>query len=214
MKTANSLFYRTLSCRTCRIHNPVTPMQRLMLLAVIGAALGTVLRIRCPALCGSPLLTQGLTVTAEVRTLWDACCTAVIPPLVLLFALLLFAGSAFGQAAALLLLFWRGLAVGTVLCDCFLRFPPGDGLLASAVLVMPFGFATVILLANAALETIRTANSTANYLFRGIPDPDIAAKQTHMLTKLLTVTLLTLAAAGLHTLLCWVMNTWLISACS
>ena len=66
--------------------------------------------------------------------------------------------------------------------------------------------------ANAALESVRLANSTARYLFRGISDPDITAQQSHLYIKLLTLTLFALIAAGVQTLLCWAMNTWLVSA--
>lgn len=212
MKPMNRLLFRTMSCRTCRIKNPLTPLQWMMLPALSGAVLGTVLRMREPALGELPLLTGGLSVCTAQRTLWDVFLTAGLPPVVMLILLFFCSTSAFGQAAALLLLLLRGFSAGNALADCFLRFGTGNGFFAASVLVLPFGFVTVLMLADAALRTVRAANSTARYLFRGITDPDIAAKQSQLYLRLLTFTLLTLTAAGVHTLLCWAMNAWLISA--
>jgi len=212
MKAMNRLLFRTLSCRTCRPRNPLTPLQWMMLPAVGGAVLGIFLHSRFSAFAVSPLFTQGLSVSAAQRTLWDVFLTAGLPPLIMLILMPLCGTSAFGQAAALMLLMLRGLALGNTLADCFMQYSAGNGFFAASVLVLPFGFASVLILANAALEAVRNANSTARYLFRGISDPDITAKQSHLYIKLLTLTLFALIAAGVHTLLCWAMNTWLVSA--
>ena len=212
MKMMNRLLFRTLSCRTSHIRNPLRPLQWMMLPAVGGAVLGTFLRIRLPSVCGSPLLTQGLSVCTDPRTLWDVFLTAGLPPLVMLLLLALCSTSAFGQAGAVLLLILRGCAAGSTMADCFFRFGTGNGFFAASVLVLPFSFVTILILADTALRAVRAANSTAGYLFRGITDPDIAAKQSQLYLRLLTFTLLTLTAAGVHTLLCWAMNAWLISA--
>ena len=212
MKAMNHLLFRTLSCRTCRLKKPFSPMQRMMLPAVSGAVLGIFLHSRFPALAVSPLFTQGLPVCAAQRTLWDVFLTAGLPPLAMLILMPFCSTSAFGQAAALMILALRGMALGNALSDCFMQYSAGNGFFAASVLVLPFGFTSVLILANAALEAVRLANSTARYLFRGISDPDITAKQSHLYIKLLTLTLFALIAAGVHTLLCWAMNTWLVSA--
>jgi len=209
MKPMNRFLFQTLSCRTTRTPTHMKPLQWLMLFALAGAVLGMFLRSRFPAFCDTPWMAQGLSVSAEVRTLWDVCSTALSPALLMLLGVLFGSVCAFGQVLSLLLVFWRGSALGNALCGCFLQLSAGDGFLAASVLVLPFGFSTLLLLAKAALEAFGTANAACRYLFRGISDDTISAKQTQLLTKLFALTMFTLLAGGLHTLLCWIMNGWL-----
>lgn len=212
MTQMNQLLYRTLSCRT----TPETAQRRanrlLMLPVLIGAGLGTLLRTAHPALFAGAWLTQGLMLSAAHRTLWDVFCAALIPPALMLLMLLLCGMSAFGQIPAGAVLLLRGAAIGNALAGCTEQLSVHDSFLAAAVLVLPFGFLSALMLVSAARDVLPFSAAAARYLLRGIEDPAITQKRQHLLQKLLCLLMLSMLLAGLQTVLTWAMNNWLIAA--
>lgn len=204
MKLAAGMLYHTMSARTSRLNTALRPPDAIRLLlcwAICGVAAGAALYHALPALAENPLLRQGLTVTAEPRTLWEACTAALCPHLIQLAAIWLCGGAAFGQIPALLLLFSRGLAFGLAAADCMNGLPLREGLSIAAVLLLPFGFCSILLLCHAVKDALRQAGRMTRFLLKGENPP----KEAHAdpLLQMLCLLLVSLIAAGLHTVLLW-----------
>lgn len=215
MKAMNQLLYRTLSARTSRLstalRTPPDPIRLLLLFGLCGTAVGGLLCTRLPQLAGFPLLTQGLAVSDAVRTLWAVFLWALLPMLVLLGGVLLSAGAVFGQPLLLAMLFARGLGAGIAMTDCFVRYPFQQAFFASAVLIFPFAYFSLLILVHAVREAFPLSYKAAQYLLRGQADDTAAALHRRFLLRMLLRMLGCIPAAGLHTLLLWGMNDRLLN---
>ncbi|GEM_PF-2933691 len=204
MITGNQILYRTLSCRTGRLTlaaKPADPVRVLMLILLAGTGLGTLLCCKFPDAAQLPLLTQGLAVQGDLRTLWDVFCTAALPLLLLLGGVMLCGGWSYGQPFLLLLLLLRGSAIGLAAADCFRTYGLRQGLLNVSTIILPFAFVSALLLIFPVRDALSLACRITAYLIKGNADPEIRAGQHKLLSSVLRAMLLTIPAAGLHTLL-------------
>ena len=116
MKPIHELFRQTMSARTSQLKTAFCrqpdPIRLLTCWAMLGIALGTMLRNAVPACADHFLLTQGLMLSDAERSLGDVLRTALCPLLILLTGIWLSGFSAFGQIPALLILLSRGIAFG------------------------------------------------------------------------------------------------------
>ncbi len=172
MKSVSQLFYRTFSCRrgTGIAAEYFSPGRLLMLVLLSGIAAGTALSVHLPETL-RPIAEQGMAVSDSLRTLWDVCRDAVCPVLAMLWLMLLSGTSALGQPVTLLLLFLRGIGLGTAAAECFLSYPLQTAFCACAGMVLPFGFLSALILTQGAQASLRLSHSTAGYLLRAKPDP-------------------------------------------
>lgn len=202
MKPISGILYQTMSARTSRIERkPPDVIRMLLCWAVLGVGAGAVLYGKVPSLADSLILTQGLAVSAELRTLWEVCRTALCPMLLLLCGVWMSGCAAFGQVPAMALLFMRGLAFGLSAAACMAEVPLRDGLCIAAVLILPYGFCSILLLCHAVREALRRANRMTKFLLHGTAEPVSCAADP--IVQTLWILLLTLLAAGLHTALLW-----------
>ena len=207
MKLSTGILYHTMSARTSRLAAELRPpdMNRLLLCwAILGVGAGALLYGIAPALADSLFFTQGLAVSAEPRTLWEVCCTALCPMLLLLAGIWISGCAAFGQLPAMVLLFSRGMAFGLSAAACMENLPLRDGLCITAVLILPYGFCTILLLCRMVRDTLRRAGRMTKFLLHGSAEAESCKEDT--LSAMLTCLLLTMLAAGLHTLLLWQVN--------
>ena len=209
MKSWNGMLFQTLSCRTNlmkKLTEPVDPQQALLYWALLGVLLGAVGCRFFPALAQQPLLTQGLAVSGELRTLWDVCRSALLPMLIMLTALLLCCTSAIGQPCALLVLLMRGAGAGAAAEDCFARFPLRDAVTAVSVLILPCAFLSILILIYALRRSLAVSNGLLRYLLRGEQAAEIRTVFSALCRAMLISLVLTLLCCGLHTVLIWLMN--------
>ncbi len=210
MKAMNQLLFRTLSARTGRlseaIRTPPDPVRLLMLLSLAGTAGGVLLCARLPQLADMPFLMQGLRASAAERTLWDVFTGVLRPVLAMLCGILLSGTAAFGQPLLLTLLLFRGMSAGLALADCFAQYPFRQAFYAAALCILPFAYLTQVLLIHAVREAFSLSGTAARYLLRGQAQEEIAGKLHGFLFRMLTAALLMLLAAGMHTVLLWLIN--------
>ena len=210
-----SLLYQTVSARTSRLlpepvaeqirHLRIPDPVRLMTLALAaGVAAGTLLSVYVPE--QMPALMQGLAVTDEPRTLWDAYSGAVLPVLAMIGALILAGESAHGRAAALLILLLRGIGIGAAGAACMRGYALDDALLLTAALILPYALVTVALLIWLGKEAGALSGRLRTYLHGGDPEPEIAAQRRDLLLHAGICLLVTLLAAGAHGLLLTLLN--------
>ena len=161
MKLSTGILYHTLSARTSRLTaelRPPDPVRLLLCWAILGVGTGALLSHLAPALAESACFRQGLAVSSEPRSLWQVCCGALCPMLLLLTGIWMSGCAAFGQIPALLLLFSRGMAFGAASAACMENRTLRDGLCITAVLILPYGFCSILLLCGAGgilLESLR-----------------------------------------------------------
>lgn len=202
MKLTSGMLYQTMSARTSRTALKAPDAIRLLLCwAVLGVGAGAMLYSAAPSLAENILFTQGLAVSAAQRTLWEVCRTALCPMLLLLCGVWMSGCAAFGQVPAMLLLFLRGTAFGLSAAACMANIPLRDGLCIAAVLILPYGFCSILLLCHAVREALRQANRVTKFLLHGTAEPVSCAADP--IAQMLWILLLTLLAAGLHTALLW-----------
>lgn len=207
MKTMTNLLYQTV--RTSRLTDavkPPDPVRLLLCWALLGVGAGAVLCRMHPTLCGNLWLTQGLAVSDAARTLWDVCKTALLPVLALLCGILLSGFCAFGQPAALLLLFLRGTAFGLAAGACFSAYPMRDAIVTAGVLILPYAFGSMLLLAYAARDAMRMSGMLTGYLMHGTAEAGLNEKQRQIITGMQVRLLLVLLAAAGQTVLLWLLN--------
>lgn len=212
MKPTDLLYY-TVSARTGRLAAGLRPdpIRLLLCWAMLGIGAGTLLYSAKPDFSGEFLLTQGLAVSAAARSLWTVLRDALCPLLLLLTGIWLSGCAAFGQPAALLLLFSRGLAFGLAAADCCANYPLRNGIVIAAALILPYGFCSILLLCYAVRDTLTLSNRMTRYLLYGTADPECCSQCHDRLTNLLGILLLSLLAAGMHTLLLWLLNDRLLA---
>lgn len=196
----------TVSCRTGIAAAYMTANRLLLLWVLLSALLGAVLRTACPALPAPALLMQGLRITDAPCTLWDICRNALFPQILLLCMLLLSGVSAIGQPFALLALLLRGGGIGAAAADSLLRFGMRAGLSAAAVLVLPFGYCSALILVRGAETALRLSSALTRYFCSGQADGEFAAKRSALLRQFPMLTLCSLTACGLHTVLVWLFH--------
>ena len=213
MKPMTDLLYHTVSARTSRFAAAAKPdpIRLLLCWAVLGIGAGTLLYGAAPAFSARLLLTQGLAVSDEARSLWEVCRTALCPLLILLGGIWLSGCAAFGQPAALLLLFSRGTAFGLAAAECCANYPLRDGIVITAALILPFGFCSILLLCYAVRDALSLSNRMTKFLLYGTAEPECCTQGHDRLTDLLGILLLAIVAAGLHTLLLYLLNDRLLA---
>lgn len=208
MKTMPHLLYHTMSARTSRLTEavrPPDPVKLLMCWGLLGVAAGTLLRTNAVLTQHSILLTQGFAVSDSLRTLRDVFLSALLPMLVLLAGMLFCGCSACGQPGILALIFSRGIAFGIAAADVFTEHPVRDGIVIAGVLILPYGFCSMLLLCCAAKHLLRHSVRMTAFLLHRETEPAPDAKQT-LCAGLPAWLLLTVLTAGLHTLLIWQFN--------
>ena len=211
MKLSTGILYHTMSARTSRLAaelRPPDPVRLLLCWAILGVGAGALLSHLAPALAESACFRQGLAVSSEPRSLWQVCCGALCPMLLLLTGIWMSGCAAFGQIPALLLLFSRGMAFGAASAACMENRTLRDGLCITAVLILPYGFCSILLLCGAVRDAMRRARRMTQFLLHGKADAVPASEDA--LAAVLMQMLLTLLAAGIHTLLLWQLNDRLI----
>lgn len=209
MKSLNGLLYQTFSWRTGRLKKrtePVDPQQALLCWTLLGVMIGAVGCRFLPELADNRLLTQGLAVSGELRTLWDVCRAVLLPLLAMLTAILLCSTSAVGQPFAMLVLLMRGIGAGAAAEDCFARFSLRDALTAVSVLILPCAFLSVLILIYTLRRSLAVSNGLLRYLHSGEQAAEIRPACAALCKSFLIALLLTLLCCGLHTLLIWLMN--------
>lgn len=214
MKLTTGMLYRTVSARTGSLRaalKPPDPIRLLLAWAVAGALLGALLCRRMPQLTEYSLLTQGLAVSDAERSLWTVCKTALCPMLLLLAGIWASGCAAFGQMISAGLLLSRGTAFGISAAACFMQYPVRDAAVIAAVLILPYGFATALLLCYAVRDSMRLSNRMTGCLLHGSAEAE-SCSGTDRLTNMLCCLLLTLAAAGMQTMLLWLLNDALLAA--
>ena len=192
--------------RTSALNKPLDPVKLLLLLLLAGTALGTALRQLFPDAALHPLLTQGLCYTEHLRTLWDVFCTAALPVVLLLGGVLLLSGWGWGQPLLCALLLSRGTAYGIAAADCFLQYGFKQGFCIAGALIFPTAFLSAMLLLFPLRDALALSCRIAEYLVKSNADPEIGAKQHHLVMTVLRSVLLTVPAAGIHTALIWALN--------
>jgi len=215
MKPMRDLLYHTVSARTSLLREAFfrrpDPIRLLLDWSMLGIGLGTLLYGAKPDSAGQFLLTQGLLLSDAARSLGDVLRTALCPLLILLSGIWLSGLSAFGQPLAMLLLLSRGVAFGIAAGACFTQYPLRDALCISAVLLLPYGFCSLLLLCYAVRDSIRLSNRMTRYLLRGQPAAESAQNPDDRLSAMLACLLLALLSAGMHTLLLWLLNDKLLT---
>ena len=212
MKPVNGLLYHTLSARTsrlCTAFRQPDPIRLLTYWALLGTALGTILYSAVPTCSEHFLLTQGLLITDAARSLGDVMRTALCPLLILLTCIWLSSFSAFGQPAAMLLLLSRGAAFGIAAGECFGRYPIRQAVCICAVLLLPYGFFSIVILCSAVRDALRLSNRMTRFLFQ--PAAEHCADSGDRLSAMLSLLLLAILSAGMHTLLLWLFNHMLLN---
>lgn len=213
MKLTTGILYRTVSARTGSLRTalkPPDPIRLLLAWTVAGVLLGAVLCRRMPQLADSPLLTQGLAVSAETRSLWTVCKTALCPMLLLLGGIWASGCAAFGQILSAGLLLSRGIAFGISAAVCFMQFPMRDAAVIAAVLILPYGFFSALVLCYAVRDAMRMSGRMTGCLLHGTAEAEVCG--TDRLSNMLCCLLLTLAAAGMQTMLLWLLNDPMLAA--
>ena len=206
MKTDHPMLYRTVSCRTGFAAGQVTAGRLLLCWMLLSVGLGAVLRTVCPAMPARTLLMQGLQLSDEARTLWDVCRNALCPMLILLSLLILSSASAIGQPFSLLILFLRGFGIGLAAADALLRLGTGTGLSAAGVLILPFGYCSVLIFVRGAEAAIPLSSALTRCLFLGQAGEEIALRRGVLLRMIPVLLLLSVTACGLHTVLVWLFS--------
>ncbi|MBQ9906932.1 MAG: hypothetical protein IJM46_09205 [Oscillospiraceae bacterium] len=209
MKPMQGMLYHTMSARTCRLKaafRQPDPIRLLTGWSMLGIMLGTWLAERMPETADCFLLTQGLMLSDAARTLGDVLRTALCPLLILLTGIWLSGFSAFGQPAAMLLLLSRGMAFGIAAGTCFMQYPLRKALCIAAILLLPYGLCSILLLCYAVRDALRLSNRMTCMLLRGQPPAEPADAPHDRLSAMLAILLLALLAAGMHTLLLWLFN--------
>ncbi len=205
MKAMNQLLFRTLSARTCRLRredrNPPDPVKLLLLLSIAGVLAGVLLYARLHRLADMPLMMQGLRVTAAERTLWDVLTGALVPVVLMLGGVLLSGSAAFGQPVMLALLFWRGIAAGLAMAECFAQKPFRQAMFAAGITVLPYAYVSLLILIDAVRAAFPVSCAAARYLYCGQVKEETAGKQQALLFRILFLFLLAVSAAALHTVL-------------
>lgn len=214
MKSMTNLLYRTMSARTSRgtdaESKPFDAVRMLFCFAVLGIIPGALLFQHAPECAESIWLTQGFAVSDKLRTLWDVYRTAACPAMLLAAGVLLSACAAFGQLPAMLLLLSRGFAFGIAAAQCFAAYPMRDAVVIVGALILPYAYLSTLLLAYTVRDAMRISNRLTRCLLCGSAETEICGKRHQLMTNMLTYLLLTLLAAGLHTLLVWLLNDGLL----
>lgn len=205
MPTLQRIFYRTLSCRTSADRTD-SAKRGLMLWTLLGVGLGTALYCRLPDAAASLWWNHGFAVAADAQTLWDVFSRCLFPTLLVLVLIMLSAVSAAGQPAVLLLLLSHGTAIGISAAAYFAEYRLAEGLLRTALCILPHGFFTSLLLVLAARDAIALASRVFSYLFHNAPDPDIIAQAKLFLLKGLGRAALLPVGAALETLFTWLFS--------
>ena len=208
MKHMHDLLYQPMSARTSLLREAFfrqpDPVQLLIWWAMLGIALGTLLSCKLPESTCNFLLTQGLLITDVPRTLGDVLRSVLCPLVILLSGIWLSGFSAFGQPAALLLLLSRGTAFGIAAGACFTKYPLRDAVCICAVLLLPFGFCSIVLLCYAVRDALRLSCRMTRCLLQPAAVP--LHDDTDRLSAMLSHLLLALLTAGMHTLLLWLFS--------
>ncbi len=203
MQGFHHMFYRTLSCRTSS-ERRLNAKRSLLFWILIGVSLGTICFCQWPVCIDSLWFSHGFSLQlGKVCTLWDLFVQAMLPTLLLLIGILLAAGSALGQPFILSLLLSHGIAIGLSAAECFSCYGFLHGLLLTAVLILPHGFFTTLILVPASRDAIRLSTKLFAYLFHNAPDPDIISQLHTLLLKGLAWATLIPVSGALHTALTW-----------
>lgn len=205
MPTLQRIFYRTLSCRTST-DRADSAKRGLMLWTLLGVGLGTALYCRFPDAATSVWWNHGLLVEADAQTLWDVFSDCLFPTLLILGLILLSAFSAVGQPAVLVLLLSHGTAIGLSAAGYFAEYRLVEGLVRTALCILPHGFFTSLLLVLAARDAITLSSRIFSYLFHNVPDPDMTEQTKLFLLKGLGRMALLPIGAALETLFTWLFS--------
>ena len=211
MKPMTALLYKTVSARTGRLAAvKPDPVRLLLWLGLGGAVLGVLLYDTVPKLRSLPFLMQGMAVSDAPRTLWDVFLTALLPLLLLTGCILICGLSACGQPMLLALLLLRGFAAGLAAADCMAQYPFRQGLYASAVLILPFAYLSLLLTVFAVRDALSLSGMMTCCLLRGHADGEPGEIRRKALLGILRVFLLSVPVCGLQTLLLWRLNDTLL----
>lgn len=205
MPTLQRIFYRTLSCRTS-IDRALSVKRGLMLWVLLGVGLGTVVYCKYPDAAASVWWNHGFVISADALTLWDVFSHCLFPTLIVLVLTLLSACSALGQPAVLALLLTHGIAVGISAAKCFAKYRLVQGLLRTALCILPHGFFSAFLLVLAARDAISLSSKLFSYLIHNSPDPDITQQTRSFLLKCLGWAALLPVSAAMETLCTWLFS--------
>lgn len=203
-----TLLYRTVPARTSEEKREIT--LQWLIVSVLGGMLCGVLGQQWLPKTMLPLLERfcgGLAVTDTVRTLWDVLCAAALPVLLLMAGILFSGLLAVGQPCAIGLLVMRGMAVGIAAAACFTQNGLREGLLKTAVYILPEAFLTAVLLALAARDSLTLSTHILHYLHDGTVQEDMAEQRRALHRKWLLLTALTFLSALCHTALVWFFST-------
>lgn len=205
MPTLQRFFYRTLTCRTST-ERAFSAKRGLMLWVLLGVCLGTIAFCKCPETATSLWWNHGFAMAADAVTLWDVFSRCLFPTLLLLALMLLSACSALGQPAVLTLLLTHGIAIGLSAAQCFAQYGLVQGMLRTALCILPHGFFSALLLVLAARDAIALSTKLFSYLIHSAPDPDIMQQTRLFLLKCAGWAALLPVSAALEMLCTWLLS--------
>lgn len=211
MASLQSVFYRTMHCRTGSLRmDIVTVSQRtrrlMMLLVLLGVGIGTAFFCYFPAAADQLVLDHGLAPDTQAQTLWNIFAASLFPSVAIMVLMLLSAFSAIGQPAASTLLLSHGCALGIAAASQFVSMGLLYGSLYTALCILPHGFFTALLLTASARDAVQLSALQLTYLLHGNTEPDIAtATRRCVLHFLGRIALLPLGATA-ETLAFWLLT--------
>lgn len=211
MASLQSVFYRTMHCRTGGLRmDIVTVSQRtkrlLMLLVLLGVGIGTAVFCYYPAAADLLLLDHGLAPDPQAQTLWDIFAASLFPSVVVMVLMLLSAFSAIGQPAALALLLSHGCAMGIAAASQFVDMGWLHGSLYTALCILPHGFFTALLLTISARDATQLSSQQLGFLLHGNTESDITVATRRCILHFLgRIALLPLGATA-ETLVFWLLT--------
>ncbi len=171
---------------------PIT--MALLLTLCLGAAAGSILNAFVPALniCHSPLLRQGMGMDMAAystgRSLLELCGI----PLFWLLCTWLIGTSLVGKPFAFGLLFWRGTALGAVLCDIYMMQGIA-GSLTAILFAVPCALTGTFLFLTGTREAVRFSSALYRHTLNG--SEDIPPLRLYMLRFLVTAAFLMLSGS-------------------
>lgn len=170
--------------------------RRLLLVLLLGIALGAVLAWRAPVLAQSRWFQQGFGEPAQERNLLTVFLDGLLPTVLLLLSALLFGFFAGGQLPALALLVWRGMALGCAAGGTYAAYGI-RGLPVVLFLQLPHAAVTSVLLLLAVRETLRLSVSFFRFAISACERDGLREQSRLYLIRFLVLgTFLLVSAAG------------------
>lgn len=188
-------------------------MERLVILILIGLLIGVILMFRAPesGAWNSRFWNHGFAESLCERNVLSVFANALLPTALLLGACLVMGFCAVGQPGVLLVLLWRGMALGIAVAGTY-RMQGMRGLPTVMFLQLPHALVTSLILVLAAREALRFSNQFWRFAWTERVEDGLRSQLKLYFLKFLVLLLILSGSAIVDSILTYCLTDMLLMA--